>query len=373
MDVMDKPVTYDAPAPKAGILDIAPYVGGKSKIDGVAEPIKLSSNENALGCSAMAAAAFSEAQSKLFRYPDGHANPLRAAVAAYHDLEPERLIFGNGSDEVFGLLNQTYLEAGDNIVTGEHGFLAYRISALACQAQVRLAPEPDLRVDIDNLLELVDARTKLVYISNPANPTGTWNTPEEISDLRSRLASDIILVIDEAYAEFVDEPTWESALEMARGHDNIVVTRTFSKIHGLAGLRVGFGYCPKPLIDAMDRIRMPFNINLPAQAAAVAALSDRAHIDASRAQVTLWRPRLIQAIRSFGLEVGNSAGNFVLIRFRDAAEAARANEFLMEQGLIVRHVVNYGLPQCLRVTVGKDAENEAFLEALGRFARVSER
>lgn len=364
------PISAASPSPKAGILDIAPYVGGKSKIDGVAEPIKLSSNENALGCSAKAAAAFAEAQAKLFRYPDGHAGPLRTAVAAYHGLEPERLVFGNGSDEVFALLNQVYLEAGDNIVTGEHGFLAYRISALACQAQVRLAPEPDMRVEIDGIVDLVDARTKIVYISNPANPTGTWNTPEEINDLRARLAPDVLLVIDEAYAEFVDEPTWESALEMARGRDNMVVTRTFSKIHGLAGLRVGFGYCPVPVIEAIDRIRLPFNVNLPAQYAAVAALSDQAHIDASKAQIVSWHPRMVQAIRSLGFEVGRSIGNFVLIRFKDRDEAVRANEYLMSQGLIVRHVANYGLPAALRVTIGKDEENAAFLEALGRFAAL---
>lgn len=364
----DSPMTeITAPTPKTGILDIAAYVGGKSKIDGVADPIKLSSNENALGCSPKAAAAFVEAQTKLFRYPDGLAAPLRAAVAAYHDLEPERLIFGNGSDEVFSLLNQTYLEAGDNIVTGEHGFLAYRISAQACQAQVRLAPEPDLRIEIDRLLDLVDDRTKIVYISNPANPTGTWNTPDEIADLRARLSPHILLVIDEAYAEFAGDTTWESAFDLARHADNMVVTRTFSKIHGLAGLRVGFGYCPLPVIAAMERIRMPFNINLPAQAAAVAALADQAHIDASREQVESWRPRLIQAIRGMGYQVGASAGNFVLIRFRDRAEAEQANLFLMQQGLIVRHVANYGLPHALRVTVGKDDENTAFLEALGRF------
>ena len=357
-----------APAPKAGILDIAPYVGGKSKIEGIAEPIKLSSNENALGCSAKATAAFVEAQTKLFRYPDGHAGPLRTAVCAYHGLEPERLVFGNGSDEVFCLLNQVYLEAGDNIVTGEHGFLAYRISALACQAEVRLAPEPELKVEIDRIVELVDGRTKLVYISNPANPTGTWNTPEEIADLRARLAPDVLLVIDEAYAEFVDEPTWESAFEMARGRDDMVVTRTFSKIHGLAGLRVGFGYCPVDVVAAIDRIRLPFNVNLPAQYAAVAALSDQAHIAASRAQILAWHPRMVQAIRSLGYEVGRSVGNFVLIRFADRADAERANDYLMSQGLLVRHVANYGLPQALRVTIGKDEENAAFLEALGRFA-----
>ncbi len=356
------------PQPKSGILDIAPYVGGKSKIEGHAEPIKLSSNENALGCSARATEAFVEAQKKLFRYPDGHAGPLREAVAAYHDLESNRLVFGNGSDEVFALLNQVYLEAGDNIVTGEHGFLAYRISALACQAEVKLAPEPEQRVEIEALLELVDARTKIVYLSNPANPTGTWNTPEEIADLRARLDPSILLVVDEAYAEFVDEPTWATAFPLAKTADNIVVTRTFSKIHGLAGLRVGFGYCPLPVIEAIDRVRLPFNVNLPAQYAAVAALSDHFHIEASRQQIVTWHPRMVQEIRALGFEVRKAIGNFVLIHFRDAAEAARANEYLMSQGIIVRHVANYGLPQCLRVTIGRDEENRAFLEALGRFA-----
>ncbi len=364
---MTKTSTH-SPAPKSGILDIAPYIGGKSKLDGVAEPIKLSSNENALGCSAKAVAAFEAAKGKLFRYPDGHANPLREAVAAYHQLEPERLLFGNGSDEVFALLNQTWLEAGDNIVTGEHGFLAYRISALACQAEVRLATEPNQRVDINALLDLVDDRTKIVYVSNPANPTGTWNTPEEISDLRARLDPSILLVIDEAYAEFVDEPTWDTAFPLARGLDNMVVTRTFSKIHGLAGLRVGFGYCPLGVIGAIDRIRLPFNVNLPAQYAAVAALSDQAHIDTSKAQILNWHPRLLQAIGALGFDVRKGIGNFVLIHFRGEEEAVRANEFLMTQGLIVRHVANYGLPQCLRVTIGKDEENQAFLEALGKFA-----
>ena len=358
------------PVPKAGILDIAPYVGGKSKIAGIAEPIKLSSNENALGCSRAATEAFVEAQAKLFRYPDGHAGPLRTAVAAYHGLEEDRLVFGNGSDEVFAILNQCYLEAGDNIVTGEHGFLAYRISALACQADVRLAPEPEERVEIDALVDLVDSRTKIVYISNPANPTGTWNTPEEIADLRARLDPSILLVVDEAYAEFVDEPTWATAFPLARGLDNVIVTRTFSKIHGLAGLRVGFGYCPKAVVEAIDRIRLPFNVNLPAQYAAVAALTDTVHIEASRQHILSWHPRMVQEIRAMGFEVRKAIGNFVLIHFRDAAEAGLANDYLMTQGLIVRHVVNYGLPQALRVTIGKDDENRAFLEALGRFATV---
>lgn len=367
MDSFAPPAAPKGPEPKPGIWDIAAYVGGKSKIEGVAEPIKLSSNENALGCSPKAISAFEQTSAKLFRYPDGLANPLRAAVSAYHGLESDRLVFGNGSDEVFALLNQTYLEAGDNMVTGEHGFLAYRISAQACQAEVRLAAEPQQRIEIERLIELVDDRTRIVYISNPANPTGTWNTPDEIAELRDRLDPSIILVIDEAYAEFADDPTYESAFELARGLNNMVVTRTFSKIHGLAGLRVGFGYAPPSVVAAMERIRAPFNINLPAQYAAIAALSDQAHIDASKAQVVNWRPRFYQAIRAMGYRVDVAAGNFVLIHFSDEAEAVRANTHLMTQGYIVRHVANYGLPSCLRVTIGNDAENEGFLRALGGF------
>jgi histidinol-phosphate aminotransferase len=366
---MDMPASSSkGPAPKAGVAEIAAYVGGKSKLSGFAEPIKLSSNENALRCSPHAIEAFEAARAKLFRYPDGHAAPLREAVAKHHGLEPERLIFGNGSDEVFAMLNQTYLEVGDNIVSGEHGFLAYRISAEACQAEVRLAAEPERRIEVERLYELVDARTRIVYISNPANPTGTFNTVEEIMWLHGRLDPSVLLVIDEAYAEFADDPAWSSMLHIARGLNNVVVTRTFSKIYGLAGLRVGFGYAPVEVIAMLDRTRMPFNVNLPAQYAAIAALADTEHLEASRQQVVNWRPRLIQEIRAQGLKVEASACNFVLIDFGTAEAAIRANEHLMSHGIIVRHVAAYSLPQCLRVTVGMDEENRAFLDALKGFA-----
>jgi len=355
------------PEPKAGIWDIAAYIGGKSHIAGISEPIKLSSNENALGCSPQAMSAYVDAQSRLFRYPDPMAAPLRAAVATHYDLEPERLLFGNGSDEVFTFLNQTYLEVGDNVVTGEHGFLAYRISALACQADLRLVAEPERRIDINALLSQCDERTKFVYISNPANPTGTWNTLDEIAELRARLASHTLLVIDEAYAEYVTQSSWQSAMDMARGTDNMVVTRTFSKIYGLAGLRIGFGYCPAKVIEAVERIRLPFNTSIPAQMAAVAALKDQDHVAASKAQVSQWKPRLIQAIRGMGYRVDDGAGNFILIDFATQSICEAANEHLMHKGLIVRHVANYGLASCLRVTIGKDHEMQAFLEALAQF------
>jgi len=359
----------DAIQPKPGILDIAPYVGGKSKIEGVAEPMKLSSNENALGAGQKAREAYLAAVGNIHAYPDGRAGKLRDAVADHHTLEPERLIFGNGSDEVFALLNQTYLTAGDNIVTGQYGFLAYRISALANQASVKLAPEPGFRTEVEAILEQVDERTKIVYISSPSNPTGSYNTAEETRRLHAALPPHVLLVIDEAYAEFVTAPDWETSFPLAKDAENIVVTRTFSKIHGLGGLRIGFGYAPLKVCEAVDRIRLPFNVSVPGLDAAVAALGDEAHQKASRDLVETWRPRLTQAIKGFGFEVFPSAGNFVLVRFPDETRsAAAANDYLNTKGIIVRPVGGYGLPDCLRITVGTEDQNRAVLDALSEFA-----
>lgn len=358
----------DAPAPKPGILDIAPYVGGKSRIEGVAEPMKLSSNENMLGAGQKAREAYEAAVGHIHIYPDGRASKLRDAVAEHHGLEPERLIFGNGSDEVFALLNQTYLTPGDNIVTGQYGFLAYRISALANQASVKLAPEPDFKATPEALLEQVDERTRIVYVSSPSNPTGSYNTGEEIRRLHEALRPDVILVVDEAYAEYVTEPDWETSFGRARDSQNIVVTRTFSKIHGLGGLRIGFGYAPLKVAEAVDRIRLPFNVSVPGIEAAVAALGDEAHQQASRDLIHTWRPRMTQAIRGFGFEVLPSAGNFVLVRFRDAEQAQGANAYLNTRGVIVRPVGGYGLPEALRITIGTEDQNRAVLDALSEFA-----
>jgi histidinol-phosphate aminotransferase len=358
----------NSPAPKPGILDIAPYVGGKSAIAGVAEPMKLSSNENALGAGEKARAAYEAALKNIHLYPDGRAGKLRDAVAEHHGLEPERLIFGNGSDEVFALLNQTYLTAGENIVSGQYGFLAYRISALANQAQVKLAPEPEFKATPEALLAQVDDRTRIVYVSSPANPTGSYNTTEEIRRLHEGLPADVILVVDEAYAEFVTAPDWETSFGLARDAANIVVTRTFSKIHGLGGLRIGFGYAPLAICEAIDRIRLPFNVSVPGLDAATAAIGDEAHQQASRDLVETWRPRLTQAIKGFGFEVFPSAGNFVLVRFKDAAQAAGANDYLNTKGIIVRAVGGYGLPEALRITIGTEDQNRAVIDALSEFA-----
>ena len=262
-DTLDIAPPQAAPRPKPGLLDISPYVGGKAKAEGFEHPLKLSSNENILGSSVAASNAYASAGEQMHLYPDGRCESLRAAVAAKYDLEPQRLIFGCGSDELFTLLCQVYCEPGDNVVQGQYGFLAYRIAARAAQAQVRFAPEPRFKLDVDEVLRHVDERTRVVFVANPANPTGAWNTRAEITRLHSGLPGGAVLCLDGAYAEFVDDPHWCDGLDRARGAANVIATRTFSKAYGLAGLRVGWGYAPVAIIDAMDRIRAPFKCQHP--------------------------------------------------------------------------------------------------------------
>jgi histidinol-phosphate aminotransferase len=373
MSILDAPLpaSLGRPTPKPGILDIEPYVGGKAKIEGVAHPIKLSSNENILGCSPLAEAAFADAASQLNLYPDGRCEALRAAVAEKFALEPDRLIFGCGSDEVFTMLAQVYCEPGDNVVQGQYGFLAYRIAGRSAGAEVRFAKEPHGRIDLDAVLAEVDDRTRIVFIANPGNPTGTWLSGAEIRSLHERLPPQVILVLDGAYAEFADNPGYEDGVALARRSENIVVTRTFSKIYGLAALRVGWGYAPLAVIDALERVRGPFNVNLPAQAAAIAALADEDFIEQSKDLVRVWRPWMTQQLGGLGLEVLPSQGNFVLARFpkTPGKTAAEGEAFLASRGYLVRGTAGYGLSDCLRITIGLEAHNSGVVDVLGAFLR----
>ena len=356
------------PTPKPGILDIAQYVGGKSKIEGVEHPVKLSSNENILGCSEAARAAYAEAASRLNLYPDGKASVLRKAVAERFRLEPERLVFGCGTDEVFALINQVFLEPGDNIVQGEHAFAAYAIGARACGGVVKSAPETRFTVDVDELIKLVDERTRIVFIANPANPTGTWIPGEDVRRLHAALPPSVVLVLDGAYAEFATDPAYEDGIDLARHSENVVVTRTFSKIHGLAALRVGWGYCPPHIADAIDRIRPPFNTSIAAQEAAVAALADEDFQRRSVELIERWRPWLTQQLGGLGLDVVPSAANFLTVGFPKAGKtAADAAAFLESKGLIVRQLTMYRMPDHLRVTIGLEEHNRAVVEALAEF------
>jgi histidinol-phosphate aminotransferase len=357
------------PLPKPGILEISPYKPGKAGAEGVAHPVKLSANENILGSSEHARAAFAEAAFQLNMYPDGRANHLRDALAQRYRIEPERIVMGTGTDEIFQIANQAFLEPGDNIVQGEYGFGAYAIGAHACGGEVRYAAESDFRIDVDELLKCVDARTRLVFIANPANPTGTMITEGEVRRLHAELPPSVVLVLDGAYAEFCTDPRFADGLDLARGAQNVIVTHTFSKVHGLAALRVGWAYAPAAIAEAMDRIRLPFNVSIPAQLAAVASLADQDFVRRSVAHVEQWRPWLTQQLGGLGLEVVPSAANFVLVRFptTPGKTAAEAEPFLASRGLIVRGVGGYGLPDHLRVTIGLEAHNRALVDALAEF------
>jgi histidinol-phosphate aminotransferase len=362
------------PEPKPGVLDIQAYVPGKSQApDPTIVPVKLSSNENILGCSPAALAVYQAGAARLNRYPDSTNADLRTAIAGHYGLEPERLVFGCGSDEIFALLNQVYLSPGDNIVMGQYGFAAYAIGAQACQGEVRYADEPKLTTDVDNMLALVDHRTRLVFFANPSNPTGTIIPDAEIARLHAALPANVILVIDGAYSEFCTAPGFTDGLGLARDAGNIVVTRTFSKLHGLAALRVGWAYAPAEVTAAIDRIRLPFNVNLPAQEAAIAALADADFQARSLDLVQQWRPWLTQQLGGIGLEVTPSHANFLLVAFPKAPDtrtAAAAEAWLADRGWLVRGLANYGLPDHLRITIGLEAHNRAVAEALAAFVRA---
>ncbi len=364
----ERPAT-GRPEPKPGIDEIAIYVGGKARAQGFDNPIKLSSNENVLGCSPLAAAAYAAAGERLNLYPDGHAGPLREAVVAAFDLEPERLVFGCGSGEIFPLLNQLMLEPGDNIVQHQYGFATYAISARACQAEVRFAPEPNLTVDVDEMLGQVDARTRIVFIANPSNPTGSWLGAHEVRRLHAGLPPQVLLVLDAAYAEFATDPGFEDGLDLARRADNVIVSHTFSKLHGLAGARVGWAYAPLNIAQAYERIRPPFNVSLPGQMAAAAALGDLDFQQRSVDLVERWRPWLAQQLGGLGLEALPSQANFILVRFpgRPGRTAAEAEAFLASRGVLVRYTASYGLPDCLRITIGLEDQNRAVIDALADF------
>lgn len=359
------------PEAKPGILDIVAYKPGKSGAAGVADPVKLSANENILGCSDEAKKAIRDVIDKVALYPDGRGGILRNAISDTYGLDPHRIILGCGTDEIFQLLNQTFLQPGDNMVQGEYGFSAYAIGAAACQAEIRFAKEPNYRIDVDEILKVVDDRTRIVFIANPANPTGTFLPEEEVVRLLQSLPKSVVLVLDGAYSEFATDPDFSDGIDLARGDEfpNLVVTKTFSKMHGLATLRVGWAVAPLHISEAVDRIRLPFNTSLLGQVAAVAALADKDFQDRSLQLVTTWRPWLTQQLGGLGLEVVPSQANFILVGFptTPGRTAQEAEDFLAAQGLIVRGVSNYGLPNHLRITIGLEEHNRGIVDTLARF------
>jgi histidinol-phosphate aminotransferase len=357
------------PTPRPSILAIEAYVPGKSAAPGATKVHKLSSNETPLGPSPQAVAAAREAAGHIERYPDGAATRLREAVAAKYGLDPARIVCGAGSDELLSLLAYAYVGARDEGVFTGHGFLVYRIAILAAGGTPVVADERDLTADVDAILEKVTPRTKIVFIANPNNPTGTYLSFEEVKRLHAGLPQHVLLVLDAAYAEYVRRNDYASGLELVATSDNVVMTRTFSKIYGLAGLRLGWMVGPAHVVDAVNRIRGPFNVSGPSITAGVAAIADDAHLSAAVAHNDEWLPWLTRKIEDLGLVVTPSVANFVLIHFPDAPgqTAKDADAFLTCRGLVLRQVGAYGLPNALRLTVGSAEANRLVVEALGAF------
>jgi histidinol-phosphate aminotransferase len=358
------------PAPRASILNIDPYVPGKSGAPGATKVFKLSANETPLGPSPRAKQALRDHVDHLQDYPDGEARALREALGAKHSLNPEKIVCGNGSDEILHLLANAYIGPSDEGIFTEHGFLVYKIAILAAGGTPVVAGETNLTTDVGKILAKVGPRTKMVFLANPNNPTGTYLPSAEIERLAHRLPSDVILVIDSAYAEYVTRADYSPGLELVETSENIVMTRTFSKIYGLAGLRLGWCYAPREVCDALNRIRGPFNTNGAAVVAGIAALQDAAHTAKAVAHNETWLPWLAKEISALGIKVTPSVGNFLLLHFIDAAQAMAADRFLSQRGLILREVSAYGLPQCLRLTVGTEEANHLVAAALKDFVAI---
>ena len=350
-------------------MDIPLYEGGESRLAGADRVIKLSSNESALGPSPMATKAFAGVQDGLVRYPDGKAADLKAAIAEVHGFDPDQLICGAGSDELLCLIARAYSGPGDEIIHTAHGFLMYGIYARSVGATPVVVPETNLTADVDAILDAVTDATRIVFLANPNNPTGTYLPTAEINRLRKELRESIVLVLDGAYAEFMDSPEYDAGHTLVENTANTIMTRTFSKIYGLASLRVGWAYATRNIIDALERLRSPFNLATPALVAAAAAMRDTAHTSAAYRHNARWMGIAVQRLRALGLDIVGEAGNFVLPKFTGTAgfTAADADAFLQVQGIIARRVENYGLPCHLRISIGTEEEMETVLRALTEF------
>ncbi len=354
---------------RPGILEIDPYIPGDHALPGSAPVYRMASNEGALGASPLALEAYRAASGELHRYPDGSVLALREAIGKAFDLEPQRIVCGAGSDELLQLLARAYAGPGDEVLYSQHGFLVYPIAAKSVGARPVPVPEKDLRADLDGFVALINERTKICFLANPNNPTGSYVTKAEMERFCDRLPDHVLLVIDAAYAEYADGEGYADGMELARHRPNVVVTRTFSKIFGLAALRLGWAYCPPGVADILNRIRGPFNVPSPAQAAGIAALGDKRHLAAAKAHNDRWRTWLFDRVSKAGLKPYPSLGNFLLIEFsRDPRKNAdAAAEFLKTRRILPRKMGAYGLESCLRITIAEEGAILAIADALDQF------
>ncbi len=359
------------PKAKPGVLAITPYAGSEAGMGGT-DRIVISSNESALGASWQAMEAYSGASEDLRRYPEIDARSLRQAIAARYDLEVERIICGCGSDQLIDLIALAYAGPGDETLYTEHGFTMYPIATLGVGATPVAVPERNLTADVDAILSRVNEKTKIVFLANPNNPTGTYLPEDELRRLHAGLPEHVLLVLDAAYAEYVTQTDYEAGVGLVAEASNVVMTRTFSKIYALASLRIGWAYAPAEIIDILDRVRPPFNVSVPAIEAAKAALADTEHTERARAHNAEMLPWFTQQVEALGLRVNPSVANFVIVRFDPDSEknAEAAYRHLFERGIVTRRVAGYGLPDWVRMSIGSRAEMEEVVAALRAFVEA---
>jgi histidinol-phosphate aminotransferase len=355
--------------PRPEILTINPYVAGESEIAGANRTVKLSSNEGAFGVPPSARAAIVAAASESYRYPDGGADRLRLAIGQRWGLDPARIVCGAGSDDLLYQFCLSYGGPGRDIIMSAHGFSIYHIAGTYAGSRVIKVPERNLTADLDAMLAAVSPATRLIFLANPNNPTGSMVPADEVAQFRAALPPEVLLVLDAAYAEYVTHPAYDAGIKLVDATNNTVMTRTFSKIFGLGGMRIGWCYAPPAVVDVLNRVRGPFNVSVAAQAAAIAALAEPGWVEAGRAHNAEYRPKLTAGIEATGLKVWPSEGNFVLVDLGTAEKANAADAFLRTNGIIVRKVGGYGLPHCLRVTVGTAEEVGLIVDGFAEFMR----
>lgn len=349
-----------------GVRGLQPYVPGKpieelEREYGVKNVIKLASNESPLGPSPKALAAAQVALTEIARYPDGGGFALKRALAAKLAVIPEQITLGNGSNDILEFVARAFVTAQDEVLFSQHAFAVYPIVTQAVGANAVEVPARDWGHDLVAMQAAITARTRLIFIANPNNPTGTWLGSAALEKFLNKLPASVVVVVDEAYFEYVEDSAYPNTIAWLARFPNLICARTFSKIYGLAGLRVGYGVSSPEIADILNRVRQPFNVNSVAQAAALAALEDTAHLDKARRVNTNGMQQLVQGFEQLGLDYIPSVGNFVCV---DVGEAVPVYEQLLRAGVIVRPVANYGMPRHLRITVGLAGENQRFLDAL---------
>ena len=356
--------------PKPRKIDVERYIGGLSKLKKIDNPIKLSANESALGPSPKALEAFQKDKDKVFKYPESDSNSLRNVIGKILNIDEERIICGSGSDQIFDLVCRLFIEPGDEVVVTEFGFIMHRIYASLYQAKVILAKEEKFKASVDEILKKISNKTKIVFIANPNNPTGTYISKNSMLDLRKRLRSDILLVVDDAYFEFLNKEDYVSGLELFKNSENVLITRTFSKIYGLAGLRLGWAYSSKKIINAMYQIKPPFNVNRAALAAGIEAIQDNEWTQKAIEYNTLWSKKIFSVLQEYKIKINEPTANFFLMNFdQTKINSDKVFEELSNKRLILREMKQYKIPNALRLTIGDEQANEHFIKSIGKILR----